>query len=194
MTRPATKAIWPNNLRLVTAVACVSTGWTMAACRPSLRQMVVNVACYHSGQKSGMAFKATIHNGASVPVSVVANQVLGGQEHVAPGLVLRLRRSDRHDDEDFSYWPEGDRGAGRTGSIIRRVVVVPPGASHEWPFNASELLSPRTGRRFEGAMDRGEIRAGFNVEETAPGRFPILWTGTVESQRVQVPEDCKPVG
>jgi hypothetical protein len=184
-----------STLRIVSAaIACISLTSGMVACRPALRQMVLDISCSRTVQKPGMVFKATIHNGTSSPVSIVASYVLGGKEHVAPGLLLRLRQLRTLDVEDFSYWPEGDRSGGGTGSIIRRVAVVAPGALHEWSLNASDLFSPRTGRPFEGGMDEGEIRAVFNVRDTAPGRFPTLWIGTVESRGVQVPEDCKDGG
>jgi hypothetical protein len=165
--------------------------WGMAACPPALQQMALDITCYHTDQKSSIGLKATIHNSTAAPASIMASYVLGGKEHIAPGLVLQWRQSGGPDVEEFSYWPEGDRSGGGTGSIVHRVVVVAPGALHEWSIAASQLLSARTGRPFQGDVGRGELRAVFNVRETVPGPFPRLWNGRIESRRVQLPEDCK---
>jgi hypothetical protein len=151
----------------------------------------LDAACHGSSHGAGPHIKATIRNGTLQHLSIVAGIIVGDGEHLAQALSLVLKRPEMTEGEMYGYAHPRHPGVG--GRVDAWTLELFPGGSASLDVDAQHFLSAKTGKRFLGAAERGNLTVLLRGLDSRP--WPGLdlarpWTGVVESPPIRLPESC----
>lgn len=168
-------------------------GFLVAATGAALAQTAtgsVSLAVECEGGPAATRLTFTFKNTGGEDTALLLGAVLGnGRTYLLNGLVLHIRESRDQQLNRYEYWPRYYPTGGMGGGVGEWIQPIPVHGSFTMTADAEEFM-----RRFRRSpYFAGELFLELEVKQpqTTGLRVLTLFTGTLRSNQIRVPEQCK---
>jgi hypothetical protein len=152
-------------------------------------------------QSPELTFRLSIRNISTVPASIMMGTVLGNDRtYMVQGLGLTIRRPGRRRSSPGAVDQEGGYSDPSWPGVVGErldpwLVALPKGASYSLALPASHFSTQRSRETFSVPA---EVRLQLQLAplqtvnlDLEGRRFIKVWTGTLTSNWIQTPSDCR---